>query len=72
MAGNNHDLRTLPVWLQYVIALTVVAVVVAVAWVVGRDDPVPGWITDDLIPILGWTYLALVVVVIVTRLARRK
>ena len=72
MPKDKVDLRTLPGWLQYCIALSVVAVVVAAAWVVGRDDPVPGWIADYLIPILGVAYLVLVVVVVATHLLKRR
>lgn len=41
------------------------AITVAVAllaWWLGRDDPVPGWIAHGLVPALGWIYIALVVV----------
>jgi hypothetical protein len=59
MPDKKIDLRVLPVWLQYIIALTVVAIVAGLAWLVGRDQPVPDWIQHGLIPALGWIYLAL-------------
>jgi 4-hydroxybenzoate polyprenyltransferase len=52
------DLRRLPRWQQYVIALTVTAAVVAAAWLVGRGEPVPGWVSGWLVPALGWLVLA--------------
>jgi len=55
------DLKRLPRWLQYVIALTVTAVVVALAWHVGKDRPVPHWIQAYLVPALGWVGLILLV-----------
>ncbi len=67
MTGKNIDLRKLPAWLQYVIALSVVGIVVPAAWIVGRDQPVPSWITTKLIPALGWLYLVLFVYVILHR-----
>ena len=75
--GNNAmprmrvNLRTLPVWLQYVISLSAVALVVTAAWIVGRDRPIPFWITHYLIPILGWTYIALLVFLAIRWFARR-
>ena len=72
MTGERVDLNRLPAWLQYLIALSVVAVVVGAAWAVGRDDPVPGWITHYLIPALGWLYIVLVVYVLLFRLLRQR
>lgn len=70
MSNSDIDLRRLPVWIQYVISLSVVAIVVVAAWIVGRDRPVPAWITHWLIPILGWIYLMLVAFVIWRRWRR--
>lgn len=66
-SSDSIDLRRLPVWLQYVISLTVVGIVVALAWFVGGHKPAPYWITHYLVPILGVTYIVLVVYVIVWR-----
>ena len=53
MPRKKVDLRTLPLWLQYLIALVVVGAVVGLALVVGRDRPIPFWIKDYLTPMLG-------------------
>jgi hypothetical protein len=70
------DLRRLPRWLQYVIALAVVALVVAAAWAFGGDRPVPSWITGFVIPALGWLYVGLfiyfVLHAVASRLAKRR
>jgi hypothetical protein len=65
------NLRTLSPWLQYSIALAVVAVVVGLAWLVGRDTPMPAWVTDVLVPALGWLYLIFFVFALFQRLRRR-
>jgi len=69
--GDRIDLRRLPAWLQYTIALAVVAVVAGLAWLVGRDDPLPDWMTGALIPALGWLYIVLFIIAIVIRLTRK-
>lgn len=66
MPDQPIDLRRLPTWLQYLIALSVVALVGGAAWLAGRDRPVPFWITHYLVPALGVIYLVL----LVARLAR--
>lgn len=71
MPDEPIDLRRLPVWLQYLIALSVVALVGGAAWLVGRDRPVPLWITHYLVPALGAIYLLLLVARLV-RWARRR
>lgn len=38
--------------------------IVVIAWWVGRNDPVPAWITTGLVPALGWIYIALVVIAV--------
>ncbi len=65
------DLRLLPGWMQYVIALSVVAVVVTAAWIVGSDRPVPAWITRYLVPALGAFYLILCAIVLAGWARRR-
>jgi hypothetical protein len=47
-----------PPW-RYALAIAIVVVVSLAAWIVGRDTPTPPWITDWLIPALGWFYIAL-------------
>lgn len=65
------DLRRLPGWAQYVIALSVVAVVVTAAWIVGGDRPVPVWITRYLVPALGVFYLILCAIALIGWARRR-
>lgn len=72
MARKKVDLKRLPVRLQYIIALTVVAIVVTEAWMVGRDQAIPGWITNYLVPILGWSYVVLLVLAICYRFFKQK
>ncbi|MDT5062506.1 MAG: hypothetical protein QOH63_2965 [Acidobacteriota bacterium] len=71
MTKNKIDLRTLPRWLQYVIALTVVAIVTIAAWLVGRNRPIAYWITHYLIPILGVSYIVLFTFVILRRVRKQ-
>ena len=66
------DLRRLPRWQQYVLALGVTAVVVVAAWLVGGDEPVPAWVSEILVPALGWLVLAIVAGALATRLLRRR
>jgi len=53
---NLHRLR-LP--LQFLIAVAVSAIVIAVAWFVGRDRPQPTWLKDYLIPAWRWVGTAI-------------
>lgn len=71
MSKDKVNLHALPAWLKYAVALVVIALVVGAAWLVGGDRPTPGWITNRLIPVLGWVYLALCVYLIVYYVARR-
>ena len=66
------DLKRLPRWLQYVIAVSVTAVVVALAWHVGKDRPVPHWIQAYLVPALGWIGLILLVTGVLARLLGKR
>jgi hypothetical protein len=66
------DFRTLPSIVQWAIALLVVALVACLAWLVGRDDPVPGWISKEVIPAIAAVYLALGGWWLVRRVLRRK
>ena len=67
---HEVDLRRLPSWAQYVIALAVVAVVVALAWFVGRDRPVPTWVSEKLVPGLAWIFIIALVATLMVRLVR--
>jgi hypothetical protein len=57
---------------QHTIALAIIIPIAAFAWVVGRDDPVPDWITDVLVPGLGWVGLILIVILIVDWVRQRR
>jgi hypothetical protein len=48
------DLRKLPIWQQYAIALIVVVIVVTAAWMVGHNRPVPAWVNNYLVRFAGW------------------
>ena len=58
------NLNTLPAWQQYLIGIVVIAIVVAAAWIVGKDDPVPAWITNCLIPLLSVLGVILIVLAV--------
>lgn len=64
--------RSLPAPWRYGIALLIVVAVVAGAWWVGRDRPVPEWIGGALVPALGWAYLFLLAFVLLRWLRRRR
>jgi peptidoglycan/LPS O-acetylase OafA/YrhL len=66
------DLRRLPRWQQYALALAVTAAVVVAAWLVGGDEPVPAWVSELLVPALGWLVLAIVVGALAVRLLGRR
>jgi hypothetical protein len=65
MPDKKIDIRVLPVWLQYVVALMIVAIIGGMAWLVGRDQLVPDWMQHRLIPALGWIYLILLAVALI-------
>lgn len=69
MPRKHVDLHVLPTWLQYLIALTIVAIVVIAAWLVSHGAPTPAsnWIAHTLAPILGWLFIILVVFLIINR-----
>ena len=59
------DVWKLPAWQRYAIALVLTAAIAGAGWYVGRNRPVPEWITGGLIPFLGWLVLALAAVAVV-------
>jgi hypothetical protein len=71
MPKQSFDLHRLPAWLQYLISLAVVVAVVAVAWWSSGGRAAPAWITDYLIPLLGWALIALLAYAIIRRIIRR-
>jgi hypothetical protein len=72
MSRKKVNLRTLPVWVQYLISLAVITIVVTAAWVVGKGRAIPSWITEYLIPILGWSYIVLLLFVIVSHFLKKR
>jgi hypothetical protein len=67
------NLRRLPTWQQYLIALSITAFVVIVAWLVSHGAPTPAstWIEHTLAPILGWLFIILVLCFIIGRIIKR-
>ena len=53
------DLHRFPVWIQYLIALSVVAIVTLLAW--HFRNPTPQWVTEWVVPALSWIGLCLIV-----------
>jgi hypothetical protein len=72
MERKRVDLKLLPIWLQYVIAITITLVVVALAWRLGRDRPIPNWMQTWLVPGLGWAGLVLLVTGVGARILEKK
>lgn len=72
MSRKRVNLRALPVWIQYLIAIPIVAFVFAAAWFVGRSEPIPLWITEYLVPLLGVLYIILLLVVVIRRILGKK
>jgi len=66
------NLGRLPVWLQTLISLSVVAVVAGLAWWSGRGTPPAAWIQNGLIPVLGWVFIALVVIAVLAGWRRQR
>jgi hypothetical protein len=54
MSRIRVDLMKLPLWQRYVISVVIVTIVVAAAWMVGRNQPVPAWINSYLVRFAGW------------------
>jgi len=66
------NLRNLPKWQQYAIALPVVTGVVCLARLTGGDKGPPSWLTQWLIPILAWVYIVAGAVALVRFALRRR
>ena len=54
------------------LAAAVVVAVSLAAWWIGRDRPVPAWISAGLVPFLGWAYIVLALVALVSWWRRRR
>jgi hypothetical protein len=65
------DMRRLPLWVRYLLGSLTVVAVVGMAWIYGREEPVPPWVEHGLVPALGWIYIILVVVALWHRYAKR-
>jgi hypothetical protein len=50
---------------RYTIALAITTFIAGAGWYVGRNRPVPEWITHGLIPFLGWLVLGLAAIALV-------
>lgn len=59
MSREKIDLKTLPPWIQYLIAIITAIIVFALAWQVGKDKPIPDWIQNYIMPNLGWVGIVL-------------
>lgn len=67
------DLRTLlPPAARWALAIAVIAAIGFAGWWTGRDQPVPAWISNGLVPWLGWIYIALAAVAAVSWWRRRR
>jgi hypothetical protein len=65
------DLHRLPEWLQYAIALPVVAAVVTLVWLTRDQHPTPAWMTDYVLPAVTWGGGAALLCYLAYRAARR-
>jgi hypothetical protein len=67
MSGKEIDLKKIPVWLQYLIAFSVIVGVMTSVWLMGSDDPVPILIEKYLLPNLEKLFLFFLAFAIVVR-----
>lgn len=65
------DLRRWPAWPRTLLVLAVVAGVAAAGWIAGRDQPVPEWIPERLVPILSGLVLVLLALAFLDWLRKR-
>ena len=72
MTKEKIDLHKLPSWLQYLIAIVLVAMIAIAGWYFGRNNPTPDWIQRFLIPGLAWFGLLLIVLALVDWIRRRR
>lgn len=67
MTNRRHSGRP-----RKAVGLMAVAAVAVAAWLVGRDRPVPPWLEGRLLPALAWVVLALVALLVVDWIRRRR
>jgi len=69
----RHSLpkQPLPVWLYFLIALKVAAIVIVIAWLVEHTTPIPSSIQSILMPFLGWTALTICLWTIMRRVIKK-
>ena len=65
------DLRRLPPFLQWIIALVVVAGFVLAARRWGNSQPPPEWASDGFVPVLGWIVIGLASIAALSAISRR-
>jgi heme/copper-type cytochrome/quinol oxidase subunit 2 len=63
------DLHSLPMWVQYLIAIVVAGLVAFMAWHIARSRPAPGWLGPSL-AVWMWLGPALIVFFVVKRLVK--
>lgn len=66
------DLHRLPSWLQYLISLATIASIAVLAWLAGRDEPIPRWVGEWLVPNLIWVFAGLVIIAVAGTVVERK
>lgn len=57
---------------RWTLAIVVIVAIGFAGWWTGRDRPVPAWISQGLVSWLGWAYLALAAVALVSWWRRRR
>jgi membrane protein DedA with SNARE-associated domain len=70
--GNKVSFNSFPRWLQYTVASVVMGGIAAAGYFVGHNNPVPLWINQWLIPVLGWLGLLLIIIVAVEWIRQRR
>jgi len=65
------DLSGLPKPVLTLIGLIVVIPIATLGWIVGKDEPVPAWITEILVPVLSIVALVFMVILVVDWIRRR-
>lgn len=69
MMMNNQKLR---IWPHYTVAIIVSVAIGLAGYLVGRDNPVPPWIENFLIPALAWLGVVLILLAVGDWLRQRR